>query len=298
MTGLADGGRVLQFTIERLLICNYILRYCKALVTVIRSGPQMGGAKMYKLWVLILGLLVLPQAALADSLSISPPMTIYQGGYAYVTASAHSAPYWIEGWNISATANGSTSYNYIGERSWGSYGVTDVSTGFYEYFQHPGSYSVDIASNLGTYYYQSNSYYYIPGSTVHASTTVNVLNVAPTLQSLPDQTLDAGQALQVTANAFDYDALSYTWDLNHAGTFNFATGRSINSNLDVGSYVFTVRVSDGYGGTAERDFSVQVNAPVEADPLATPLPSAASAGLVLLAGSVLKRRSRRRTACA
>jgi hypothetical protein len=87
-----------------------------------------------------------------------------------------------------------------------------------------------------------------------------LFNRAPMVDAGPDQTvaLTDGCVASVTLNgiAFDEDGdeLKYTWT-STAGTFN---GKSITVSLPAGSYVFTLTVTDGNGGSATDGVIVTV----------------------------------------
>lgn len=88
---------------------------------------------------------------------------------------------------------------------------------------------------------------------------VDLLNVAPAVDAGPDQTVDEGSLVNVTATATDPDGdpLTYTWDFGDGTT---ATGASAtHTYADNGSYTVTVTVADGNGAVGSDALVVTVN---------------------------------------
>lgn len=91
---------------------------------------------------------------------------------------------------------------------------------------------------------------------------VNVLNVAPTITQLTDNlVVKRNELFDFFGAATDpgvNDVLTFDWDFNNNGVFDDFTGNSGQwSFADPGLFDVTLRVSDGDGGLAYRQFTVQ-----------------------------------------
>jgi PKD repeat protein len=94
-----------------------------------------------------------------------------------------------------------------------------------------------------------------------STTTVEVANVAPTLDSIgEDGPVDEGSPVTLTAAASDAgpDTLTWTWDPGDGSpTIDGATAS--HTYAEDGTWTATVTVDDGDGGTATGSVDVQVN---------------------------------------
>lgn len=96
---------------------------------------------------------------------------------------------------------------------------------------------------------------------------VNVVDRAPVINNISTTYLTRqGSPLFYSVNATDFEALTYSWDLNGDGLFGDATGASGSFVFDaVGTHVISVRVSDGLL-TTEQGFVVEVGRSITAVP--------------------------------
>jgi hypothetical protein len=125
-----------------------------------------------------------------------------------------------------------------------------------------------ISRNLGTFYDEGVWYYtgQVQDSAGNwsnqATQAVTVLNVAPTITEItPDLTINEGDWFDFLATATDpgiYDVLTYDWDLNSDGVYDYQGRTGRHSYADNGSYRLGVRVNDGDGGFDFSGFNVNV----------------------------------------
>jgi len=106
-----------------------------------------------------------------------------------------------------------------------------------------------------------------PAASVTFTIAVGSTNHDPTLDPIADQTLTIGQTLNVQANGSDpdHDSLTYSQTGLPASwaTFDTSTGiiGGVPASGDEGSWLVTVTVSDGYGGSASQSFTLRVTGP-------------------------------------
>ncbi len=107
----------------------------------------------------------------------------------------------------------------------------------------------------------------LQGATAVTTTTVTVTNVPPVLSALPDQALDLGQSLTMTATLTDPGVLdSHTvvvqWDDATSQTILLAPGQMALTTTYLyatpGTYTVTVDVADDDGGEVEANCTVVV----------------------------------------
>lgn len=145
------------------------------------------------------------------------------------------------------------------------------------------------------YYWWGSRWIPVTSTSSHAisgNLTLQVLNVAPTIEFISgDLSVDAGETFLFSASASDpgiYDALSYEWDLDQDGEFDDFLGSDGGwSYLTAGEYLVRLRVTDGDGGNAYREFNVSVNAIASS---AQAAPEAASLAIWALLGLTFSAR--------
>jgi PKD repeat protein len=90
-----------------------------------------------------------------------------------------------------------------------------------------------------------------------------ILNQPPHADLGPDLVTDEGSTLMLDASASsdpDGDILTYEWDLNNDGTYDDATGVTVNRTfVDDGTYFIGVRVTDSFGASDTDTLQVTVN---------------------------------------
>ncbi|MGK7881483.1 MAG: PKD domain-containing protein [Crocosphaera sp.] len=172
---------------------------------------------------------------------ISAPSTINEGEAAFVTISAtdpgaDSIQFSLNGQNLGTDSRTS------GTRS---------GSGFTQVFADEGVFTIQgVATDDDN-------------GTDTQTTTVQVLNVDPTLVSLTqDLRVEVNEVFNFSAQATDpgiNDVLSYNWDLDGDGQFDDFNGASGQfSFTSPGLQEIKVRVDDGDGGTDEGSFFVNV----------------------------------------
>ena len=90
--------------------------------------------------------------------------------------------------------------------------------------------------------------------------TVEVANVAPTVDAGDDQAGEQGDVFAFTATATDpgEDDLAYTWDFGDGSTTTGSTASHVYATAD--NYIVTLTVDDGDGGITTDTLTVTVNA--------------------------------------
>jgi PKD repeat protein len=122
-------------------------------------------------------------------------------------------------------------------------------------FETPGQVVTHVWSDEGTYpvVLQVDDG---RGGLATAQATVSVINVAPSVNAGPDQTVLEGTSISLSGLATDpgADVLGYEWDFDYDGvTFNVTeTGQSVSPTFADGPASLTValRVNDGDGGVS------------------------------------------------
>lgn len=88
------------------------------------------------------------------------------------------------------------------------------------------------------------------------------VNAPPTVNAGPDQTVDEGTTVSLSASGNDFEdgQLTYDWDLDNDGTFE-TSGQNVTFLADDGpnTYPVTVRVTDSGGLTASDTLVINVN---------------------------------------
>ena len=135
------------------------------------------------------------------------------------------------------------------------------------------SYAASSPTNNGSLNFGDDGLYTVWGRVIDQdggfsdySTTVTVLNVAPTANAGGPYTINEGASLALTGSGTDpVDGLTFSWDLNGDGNFNDASGATpqftwaqllaLGVNDGAHAYHVRLRVDDGDGG-------VTITAPV------------------------------------
>ncbi len=166
----------------------------------------------------------------APSVSAGGPYSVNEGGSVSVSASGSSISSWA--WDL----DGNGSYETGGQS------VT-FNSGSYD---GPGSRSIAVqgTNNCGS------------GT---SSATVNISNVAPTINSVSAPNGLEGSVVSFSASASDPgpDTLSYLWNFGDGN--NGSGANTQHSYSGDGTYTVTLTVSDGDGGTATQSQTVSVS---------------------------------------
>jgi hypothetical protein len=176
--------------------------------------------------------------------------------------------------NVAPTINQITPNLTLNEGDWFDFLANATDPGIYDVLTYDwdldsdGLYD-DYQGRTGRYSYADEGAYRLgvqvndgDGGFDWSGFNVNVLNVAPTITQLTDHlVVKRNEFFDFSGTATDpgvQDLLSFDWDFNGDGLFDDFTGNSGKwSFADPGLFDVTLRVSDGDGGLAYRQFTVQ-----------------------------------------
>ncbi len=117
----------------------------------------------------------------------------------------------------------------------------------------------DNGPNPWDYYYQTYRY----EADIYAQTTLNVLNVNPTIELTSALAVDVGESFDLNISATDPGGANFTylWDLDGDGIFELGGATQLHSFAEAGVHEISARVLDNEGGYADTTVWVTADAP-------------------------------------